>query len=101
MDRQLFTLHDCEEFHLVYDQYGPLKVIHNTLKKPWSASVARKFKRVSRRLFRDLKEPVFAAFYTDGQHGPDFDKWLRSNGFIPFAPGRYDNTDCIFYTRVQ
>jgi hypothetical protein len=101
MDRALFTAYDGPEFRIFYEQYGPLKVFHNELKVPWSPAVGRRFKRAAQHVLEEIGEPLFAAFYLNGQHGPEFDKWLRWIGFEPFRPGRYDNTDCIFYIKVR
>jgi len=101
MERDLTTIHDSEDFHIYYDQWGPLKVFHFDLKVTWTPAVGRRFKHIVQEVFNGLGEPAFAAFFHNGQHGPQFDKLLRWLNFAPFREGAYDGAACTFYLKVR
>jgi hypothetical protein len=90
-----------DEFRIFYEQYGPLKVCHFDLFVTWTPSVGRRFKRLVQAEFDKIKEPVFAAFYHNGQHGYRFHKLLSWLGFKPLFKGVYDKTPCTFYSKVN
>jgi hypothetical protein len=100
MEREIHRVWSDPDFYLDYEQYGPIKVFHSEVSR-WTHNTARRYLRAVNQTFKALQEPVFVAFYTDGQHGPRFDRFLRWLGFKPFAEGEYDGAPCIFYAKVK
>jgi len=96
----LHVLHDCEQFHLFYDQYGPLKVLHLFWRVKPCKSGLKKLHSILNDYQTEHRVPLFTVWCHDGQHDKQLWRFFEWFGFREADTGYYHGVPCTYLVRI-